>query len=402
MLPPKASAGGAVEDLAGEILGEAGLDAAASPAGRREVLEALLTWIRHQVRYVAVEVGVGGYRPSAPAEVIERRWGDCKDKSLLLIELLAARGIEARPALVRSDLERPGGDFPSPGDFDHLIVAVSTDGLAVEATDDPVADGFLFVDPTQTLGGARHLQRLVQGQKALVVLPNGGSRRVELPVRAATARRRLDVELDLADAGEPRGDLVFEWIGDPASGWIDEARGDRADRLDQELRGTLVAAFAGVEVESLRWEADPAAEQPVFRVSAAIRIRDRTLVRSTSRGLSLRLPALSLFPDVSDVDALEGRPARLLPGIAFSTVRLHLPPGVESPEAEEEILENGVGRYSRRVWTEDGVVHVERQARHDRRWLDGQEIGELRELALAEHRDGKRRLRLRRGPAEDP
>ncbi len=91
----------------------------------RQRLEALVEHLRRKVRYVAVEVGIGGYRPSAPGEVLARKWGDCKDKGLLLVALLKEAGIEAYPALVLLDRSRriePA--FPSPIQFNHLIVAV--------------------------------------------------------------------------------------------------------------------------------------------------------------------------------------------------------------------------------------------------------------------------------------
>ena len=66
-----------------------------SPAGR------CATW--------PCEVGIGGYRPHPPQQVMERRWGDCKDKALLLVDLLREAGIEAYPALALLDPEGAGG-----------------------------------------------------------------------------------------------------------------------------------------------------------------------------------------------------------------------------------------------------------------------------------------------------
>ena len=52
--------------------------------------------------------------PSAPDAVYARRWGDCKEKALLMVTMLRALGIEASPALVnterRDDIDRPATD----------------------------------------------------------------------------------------------------------------------------------------------------------------------------------------------------------------------------------------------------------------------------------------------------
>ncbi len=52
------------------------------------------------LRYVAIEIGHGGYTPSKPSDVLDRKYGDCKDKSILLVSLLQSLGIDAKPVLV--------------------------------------------------------------------------------------------------------------------------------------------------------------------------------------------------------------------------------------------------------------------------------------------------------------
>ena len=96
------------------------------PADR---LVAALRFVQREVRYLGVEIGVGSHAPSAPDLVLQRRFGDCKDKTLLLVTLLRALGIEARPALVNSNLRRGIGELqPSPGAFNHALVRANIDG----------------------------------------------------------------------------------------------------------------------------------------------------------------------------------------------------------------------------------------------------------------------------------
>jgi hypothetical protein len=82
-----------------------------------------LQYVQEQVRYVSIAIGPAAYRPADPGTVLARRFGDCKDKSLLLATLLRQLGVEAQPALVHS---RRGkmltGALPTPYAFDHAIV----------------------------------------------------------------------------------------------------------------------------------------------------------------------------------------------------------------------------------------------------------------------------------------
>jgi transglutaminase-like putative cysteine protease len=84
-----------------------------------------LRFVQDDIRYTGLEIGAGAYRPTSPATVLTRRYGDCKDKVLLLVTLLRALGVEAYPALVNSSEGRGVAErISSPGAFDHVIAKV--------------------------------------------------------------------------------------------------------------------------------------------------------------------------------------------------------------------------------------------------------------------------------------
>lgn len=92
-------------------------------AGAEARLLAALRFVQGEVRYTGIEVGAGSYKPRDPDVVLARRFGDCKDKSLLLVAMLAALDIEAKPALVDSDrLVESAVHLPNQAYFDHVIV----------------------------------------------------------------------------------------------------------------------------------------------------------------------------------------------------------------------------------------------------------------------------------------
>lgn len=92
----------------------------ADPLGRAN---AALQLVQGQVRYLAELQGLGGYKPIAANSVWQRRMGDCKGKTILLLAMLHGLGIEAEPLLV-STKRGDGTDaaLPMPGRFDHVIV----------------------------------------------------------------------------------------------------------------------------------------------------------------------------------------------------------------------------------------------------------------------------------------
>lgn len=94
-------------------------------------------FVQDQVRYLGLEIGIHTHRPHNPGEVFKQRFGDCKDKALLLAMMLRRENIPAYVALVNtSDKSKLGELQPSPSAFNHAIVAI----------DD--VNTYQFIDPT--------------------------------------------------------------------------------------------------------------------------------------------------------------------------------------------------------------------------------------------------------------
>jgi transglutaminase-like putative cysteine protease len=116
-------------------------------------------FVQDEVRYLGLEMGPHSHQPHTPADTLERRFGDCKDKSALLVSVLRRLGVPAWPALV-STTERQALDERLPGlfAFDHVIVAVETGG------------GLVFVDATASeQGGPVRSRRPPRFARALVL-----------------------------------------------------------------------------------------------------------------------------------------------------------------------------------------------------------------------------------------
>jgi transglutaminase-like putative cysteine protease len=132
--------------------------------------EAAIHFVQDQVRYLGIEDGIRSFVPEKPEIVLARRFGDCKDKSLVLCALLRANGITAWPVLVNSKLQHAiAGFLPSPAAFDHVIVCLR------------IGEQYFWVDPTVPAQGGtletRTLPRFIHGlivhpkSKGLVKLP---------------------------------------------------------------------------------------------------------------------------------------------------------------------------------------------------------------------------------------
>ena len=77
----------------------------ASETTTLEKMQTLAAFVQRDVRYVGIELGIGGYQPHPAAEVFAHRYGDCKDKATLLRSMLREIGVDSYP---RRHLHRTG------------------------------------------------------------------------------------------------------------------------------------------------------------------------------------------------------------------------------------------------------------------------------------------------------
>ncbi|MFD1951962.1 DUF3857 domain-containing protein [Sphingomonas arantia] len=91
---------------------------------------AALKLVQQDVRYIYVGLNGGNLIPASADETWQRRYGDCKGKTTLLLALLGELGVDAEPVLVNSSGNDDGLDqrLPLPQLFDHVLVRARIDG----------------------------------------------------------------------------------------------------------------------------------------------------------------------------------------------------------------------------------------------------------------------------------
>jgi tetratricopeptide (TPR) repeat protein/transglutaminase-like putative cysteine protease len=117
----------------------------AGKTSRLEKIAALVQGMNRQVRYTGIEFGEAAIVPHSPGETWDRKYGDCKDKSVLLVSLLRAAGIPAYIALLDAGFGQDVmADLPGIGLFDHAIVYVpGSPDIWIDATDEYARPGQL-------------------------------------------------------------------------------------------------------------------------------------------------------------------------------------------------------------------------------------------------------------------
>lgn len=216
-----------------------------SPEELLPALERAFEFAARDVRYVAIDVGLGigaGYRAASPATVCDKRYGDCKDKAFLMRALASPWGLETFQVLVRTrELGPLEESAPSPGQFNHCIAAVRLpEGVGEDLWTTLEVEGIgrvVLLDSTARESSPWCLPWGDQGTTGLLVHAGGGTL-VTLPVqppRAGAVLREIDVEVD-GEGNLLRADLVESWSGSSASA----VRGYYSGLSDEQHRATVL------------------------------------------------------------------------------------------------------------------------------------------------------------------
>ncbi len=188
----------------------------------RAKTEAIANFVQGDIRYVAIEVGVGGYQPHAATDTFKARYGDCKDKATLLSAMLNAVGIHSTWVWVDTNRGVRNSEAPSLWG-NHMIAGIE---LPAEYKPEGMysivkADSgkrFLIFDPTWEKTPFGHLERNLQGSDALLI-DGADSQSIRLPVlepvrnlieRKATFALSADGALTGAVQEQRSGDIASD------------------------------------------------------------------------------------------------------------------------------------------------------------------------------------------------
>ena len=215
-----------------------------------EKMKALALFVQHDIRYVAIELGIGGWQPHAASEVFAHRYGDCKDKATLLSTMLGQAGIESFYVVINSERGSVTPQVPANvGGFNHIVLAIKlpanvTDSSLVATIQHPRLGPLLYFDPTNELTPFGEIGGYLQANYGLLVTTDGGEL-VELP-RQPPAMNSIQrtAKMTLDPTGTLTGEVSETRVGDRASSerWRLRTVTKSADRIkpiEDLLAGSL-------------------------------------------------------------------------------------------------------------------------------------------------------------------
>ena len=185
-------------------------------------MRALANFVQRDVRYVAIELGIGGFQPHLARDTYFHRYGDCKDKATLMSAMLKEIGVDSYYLSINTT--RGAVTAKTPPNmywFNHEILGIKLpddvkDSSLVATYQHPTLGRVLIFDPTDELTPFGQLRGELQANYGLLVTPDGGDL-VKSPQLAPLASGIARVaRLSLDAHGGLKGEVHEERVGDAA------------------------------------------------------------------------------------------------------------------------------------------------------------------------------------------
>jgi hypothetical protein len=260
---------------------------------RKQQAVAIDRWMKRNIRYVAVYLGLGRVVPNDAATVLKNRFGDCKDKVTLMAALLAAKGITSEPALINLGSAYTLPEPPTMIVLNHLILYL------------PEFD--VYDDPTASLAAFGVLAAEAY-DKPVVRFSAGGSRLARTPAMKSddhVARNRTSIRIaadgTITGQTESAGSGVFGLVLRTVMGIAEKLGTEGSARSGLQRLGT--PGTGHIEIER------PGDLVDLVRTKASFTLNQRFKAPAPGQGaaLSLGLPLAARPGDILFPGPFTGR-----------------------------------------------------------------------------------------------
>jgi hypothetical protein len=227
----------------------------ADAADEQEKVKRLFEWVRDRVRYVAVSIGIGGFKPHSSDEILLNRYGDCKDMTTLFCSVARAVDISVQQVLIST---HPNGtvdtSLVSPFQFNHVIAYYPIN-----------ADSGLWLDATKKGSPFGAIPWYNQNRLAFIVDEDGNGRFKRTPSEKETENKfTMEWKVDLDAKLNAVVNGINKYTGAPATDIRQSLMNLNNKQYEQWLEGYLSTRCSGIVLQSFSISNVDTVEDPLI------------------------------------------------------------------------------------------------------------------------------------------
>lgn len=366
-------------------------------------IEKLAAFVQQEIRYVSIQIGIGGYQPHRASEILANRYGDCKDKATLLAALLSCLGIDSYYLIVNIEPRVVKENAPvSLYWFNHVILGIKLpDEKLYEGSEAvisiPGLGRLLIFDPTMPHSSPGQLPFYLQKNNGLLVAGEH-SRLLHFPGlspdRLESIRRGQFV---LSADGTLKGNVSETLAGTQAQVARLRLRDVHEQERRKDMEDFLARSVGSFILENYQYLN---LSEPDRKVELQYSFRAASYLGKSGEVFSFRPNILAM---VENYDILKQKEDRkypvLLSGVGTSQdeFEIKLPTGYTVEVLPGPIeLSNGFADYYSRLELNGGTLRLKRQFRIKQDYLPPDRFQEVLEMFRLLSSEERRRLLLKK------
>lgn len=217
----------------------------------QDKIEALYYWVQDNIRYIAFEDGIAGFKPATAQDVFNKRYGDCKGMSNLLKEMLTMAGYDAR--LTWLGTRRIAYDYsvPSLCVDNHMICTLIR------------GEERIFLDPTEKYCPFGEFAHRIQGQQVMIENEDAYELAHIPELDAEQNKTTKKITLDL-DGKMLKGQAAYEYFGEAKVELHNAYHGTKTDKKEEALKYYLSRGDKNRRVKNVETKHFDDRKKPLF------------------------------------------------------------------------------------------------------------------------------------------
>jgi len=202
-------------------------------------VKTIFNWVQQNIRYIAFEDGIAGFKPAKADDVMNKKYGDCKGMANLTRGLLQSLGFDARLCWIGTNHIAYDYSTPSMAVDNHMICALFYKGKKY------------FLDATETNIGFNEYAERIQGRQVLI--EDGDSYLLErVPLISPEQNLQEEKAGFVFDGAEDlKGSVHIDYYGEARSDLLNKMEGTKKDNLLKSLMSYLAEEHRNYEISNL-------------------------------------------------------------------------------------------------------------------------------------------------------
>jgi len=201
-------------------------------------VESIFYWVQDNIRYIAFENGIMGFKPDAAQNVFKNKYGDCKGKANLLKTMLTIAGFDARLTWIGTSDLPYDYSLPSLAVDNHMICTVILNGK------------HYFLDGTEEFIALNDYAQRIQGKQVLI---EDGQRHILDRIPEFTAERNKEIRINKMTVTDNTitGSATNEYNGESKISVQSAYASIRNDKKSESLSSFVRSGNSNIEVSNI-------------------------------------------------------------------------------------------------------------------------------------------------------